>query len=91
MRLVARMTRSSRPTSRFVTNFALDEPGSAQQHPLAKICPRSPTVQRKFDEKYGPTWHCIVGEDFKAAISHESKTFVFIDMGKGNVLFPRSG
>lgn len=50
-----------------------------------------PCLQHKFDEKHGPTWHCIVGEDFKAAISHESKTFIFVNAGKSNVLLYRCG
>jgi hypothetical protein len=29
---------------------------------------------------------CIVGEDFKAAIQHESKHFIFVTMGKTNIL-----
>lgn len=46
----------------------------------------TPLPQRKCDERYGPTWHCIVGDDFKGAVSHESKHFIFINMGKSNVL-----
>jgi dynein light chain LC8-type len=46
-------------------------------------------IQRKMDDKYGPTWHCVVGDDFKAAISHESKHFIMITSGKSNVLLWR--
>ena len=38
------------------------------------------------DAKYGPTWQCIVGEDFKAAFTHETKHFMFIAYGKQNVV-----
>jgi len=31
------------------------------------------------------------GDDFKAAISHESKTFFFVTMGKSNVLLYQCG
>lgn len=48
-------------------------------------------IKRKCDERFGPTWHCIVGEDFKAAIAHESKHLMFVTMGKSNVLLYRSG
>ena len=48
-------------------------------------------LQRKFDTKYGPTWHCIVGSDFKAAFTHESKNFIFLTVGKSNVLLYKSG
>jgi Dynein light chain type 1 len=33
-----------------------------------------------------PQWHCVVGADFKASFSHESKTFIFLSVGKTNVL-----
>jgi dynein light chain LC8-type len=35
-----------------------------------------------FDQKYGPTWHCIVGGDFRAYVTHESKHFIFFYVGK---------
>ena len=48
-------------------------------------------IKRRCDEKFGPTWHCIVGEDFKAAIGHESKHFFYATLGKTNVLVYRCG
>lgn len=42
--------------------------------------------QRHFDRKYGPTWHCVVGSDFKAYVTHESKNFIFFYVGKQAVL-----
>jgi hypothetical protein len=35
-------------------------------------------------------WHCIVGADFKAQFSHESKTFFLMSVGKTNVLLFRT-
>ena len=31
-------------------------------------------------------WNCIVGEDFKAAFAHESKHYIFVVMGKTNIM-----
>jgi hypothetical protein len=42
-------------------------------------------IKRQCDEKYGPTWQCIVGEDFKASFTHQTKHFMFIASGKQNV------
>eukprot|EP01033_Poteriospumella_lacustris_P007621 gene7621-5479_t len=39
-------------------------------------------VKTFFDQKYGPTWHCIVGSDFRAFVTHESKHFIFFYIGK---------
>lgn len=39
-------------------------------------------IKTHFDYKYGPTWHCIVGSDFKAFVTHESKNFIFFYIGK---------
>ena len=46
----------------------------------------SASIKRKCDEKFGPTWNVIVGEDFKAAVSHENKHYLFTVMGKTNLL-----
>lgn len=71
--------------ARAVVKEALEAMGSKDDKVIAGY------IKKKFDEKYGPTWHCIVGDDFKAAVSHESKTFVFITSGKSNVLLYRAG
>ena len=34
-------------------------------------------IQRKLNEKYGPTWQVVVGEDFKVAFTHDTKHFLF--------------
>lgn len=50
----------------------------------------SAIIKRQCDERFGPTWECIVGEDFKAAFTHETKHFMFVASGKQNVV-SRSG
>lgn len=32
----------------------------------------SRAIKNEFDKQYGPTWHCIVGNDFRAFVTHES-------------------
>ena len=39
-------------------------------------------IKTYFDHKYGPTWHCIVGSDFRAFVTYESKQFIFFYIGK---------
>ena len=41
----------------------------------------SKTIKTKFEKKYGPTWHCIVGSEFRAFTSFESKTYMYIPIG----------
>ena len=43
------------------------------------------------DLKYGPAWHCIVGSDFKAFVTHESKHFVFFYVGKIAICLYKAG
>jgi hypothetical protein len=43
-------------------------------------------IKRKCDEKYGPTWQVLCGEDFKAAFTHDTKHMMFLESGKMNVL-----
>lgn len=47
--------------------------------------------QTFFDQKYGPTWHCIVGSDFRAFVTHESKHFIFFYIGKTAICLYKSG
>ena len=35
----------------------------------------SKQIKAFFDQKYGPTWHCIVGSDFRAYVTNKSKHF----------------
>ena len=46
-------------------------------------------IQHKCNEKYGPAWQCIVGEDFKVAFTHDTKHFMFLEAGKLSVLLWR--
>lgn len=46
----------------------------------------SKEIKLYFDDKFGPTWHCIVGGNFKAFVTHEAKTFLFFYSGKNAVL-----
>ena len=48
-------------------------------------------VKEVFDAKYGPTWHCIVGNDFRAVVTHESKTFIFFYVGKNAIMLYKVG
>ncbi len=51
----------------------------------------SKQIKTHFDFKYGPTWHCIVGSDFKAYVTHESKHFIFFYIGKTAVCLYKAG
>ncbi|KAG6769525.1 hypothetical protein POTOM_025165 [Populus tomentosa] len=35
------------------------------------------TAKQKFDDAYGPAWHCVVGKDFGCCITHLSGSFIF--------------
>ncbi|KAL9398759.1 hypothetical protein Peur_007720 [Populus x canadensis] len=34
-------------------------------------------IKQKFDDAYGPAWHCVVGKDFGCCITHLSGSFIF--------------
>jgi dynein light chain LC8-type len=38
-------------------------------------------IRQKFEEKYNPTWHCIVGRNFGSFITHETKHFIYFYTG----------
>ena len=37
--------------------------------------------KRILDKKHGPTWHCVVGYDFRSNVTFEKKTFAFFPIG----------
>lgn len=42
-------------------------------------------IKEHFDRNYGPTWHCVVGSDFRAFVTHEAKHFIFFYIGNGKI------
>jgi dynein light chain LC8-type len=48
-------------------------------------------IKTHFDNKYGPCWHCIVGSDFRAFVTHEAKNFIFFYVGKTAICLYKSG
>eukprot|EP00455_Lapot_gusevi_P049395 TRINITY_DN699_c0_g3_i1.p1 TRINITY_DN699_c0_g3~~TRINITY_DN699_c0_g3_i1.p1 ORF type:complete len:116 (+),score=9.80 TRINITY_DN699_c0_g3_i1:91-438(+) len=48
-------------------------------------------IKKEFDEKLGPTWHCIVGSHFGSFVTHESKNLVYFFIGHMGVLLFKHG
>ena len=82
-------------------SFAVDEHGEMKQeaYNLAAFAIEefvtemevSKKIKGHFDQKYGPTWHCIVGSDFRAYVTHESKNFIFFYQGKTAICLYKCG
>ena len=47
-------------------------------------------IKKEFDRKYGPTWHCIVGDNFGSYLTHELSNFMFFILDDISVLLWRS-
>jgi dynein light chain LC8-type len=39
-------------------------------------------LKKEFDKKYNPTWQCVVGRSFGWFVTHETKHFVYFDIGQ---------
>ena len=37
-------------------------------------------IQKSFERKYSTYWHCIVGDNFGSFVTHENKTFIFLEI-----------
>jgi len=48
-------------------------------------------IKKKFDEIYGPNWHCVVGKNFASYVSYESKNYIFFYEGQIAVLLYKIG
>lgn len=38
-------------------------------------------IKRTVDERFGPTWHVVVGKSFGSFVTHETKHFVYFYLG----------
>ena len=43
-------------------------------------------IKKMFDQKYSPTWHCIVGKNYTADVSYENKCYIFFYLGQLAIL-----
>ncbi|XWS67134.1 hypothetical protein CRYUN_Cryun05aG0260800 [Craigia yunnanensis] len=48
-------------------------------------------IKQKFDEAYGPAWHCVVGKDFGSCISHLCGSFIFFHVEMMEFLIFKDG
>ncbi|KAI3812704.1 hypothetical protein L1987_17416 [Smallanthus sonchifolius] len=48
-------------------------------------------IKKEFDQKHGPTWHCIVGKNFGSYVTHETNHFVYFYLDSKAVLLFKSG
>ncbi|XP_068660552.1 uncharacterized protein [Aristolochia californica] len=48
-------------------------------------------IKKEFDEKYGATWHCIVGRNFGSYVTHETDHFVYFYLDQKAILLFKSG
>ena len=48
-------------------------------------------IKKEFDQKYSPTWHCIVGRNFGSYVTHETKHFIYFYVDQMAILLFRSG
>ncbi|KAL1894092.1 Dynein light chain [Ceratocystis pirilliformis] len=43
-------------------------------------------IKKTFDDRKGPTWHCIVGRNFGSFVTHETKHFLYFYLGHCAIL-----
>ncbi|KAK2068221.1 hypothetical protein P8C59_002875 [Phyllachora maydis] len=43
-------------------------------------------IKRTFDDRKGPTWHCVVGRNFGSYVTHETKHFIYFYLGHCAIL-----
>ena len=41
----------------------------------------SKNIKLRLEAKYGPTWHVVVGTEFRAAAGYQAKHMIFFPMG----------
>lgn len=48
-------------------------------------------IKKKFDERWEPIWHCIVGRSFGSFVVHETRTFAYFYVGNRAILIFKAG
>ena len=48
-------------------------------------------IETEFNERYSPTWHCVVGGNFGPFVAHETKHFIYFHLGQVAILLFKSG
>eukprot|EP01115_Flamella_aegyptia_P014715 TRINITY_DN85409_c0_g1_i1.p1 TRINITY_DN85409_c0_g1~~TRINITY_DN85409_c0_g1_i1.p1 ORF type:complete len:96 (-),score=18.00 TRINITY_DN85409_c0_g1_i1:50-337(-) len=51
----------------------------------------SEQIKQKFDELYGSAWHCVVGKSFGLNVTHETSSFLFLQIKEYNVVLWKNG
>ncbi|KAL1457054.1 hypothetical protein WDU94_001730 [Cyamophila willieti] len=46
-------------------------------------------IKKEFENKYGPSWHCIVGQGFGSMVTHDRSSFMYLYIGVDGVLLYR--
>jgi len=48
-------------------------------------------IKKEFDQRYGQTWHCIVGASYGSYVTHDTKHFIYFHLGPFAILLWKSG
>ncbi|VDP69983.1 unnamed protein product [Echinostoma caproni] len=48
-------------------------------------------IKKEFDQKYNPTWHCVVGKSFGSYVTHETQNFIYFYLQDYAFLLFKSG
>eukprot|EP00634_Sargassococcus_sp_CCMP2135_P005023 CAMPEP_0198647454 /NCGR_PEP_ID=MMETSP1467-20131203/2730_1 /TAXON_ID=1462469 /ORGANISM="unid. sp., Strain CCMP2135" /LENGTH=113 /DNA_ID=CAMNT_0044383081 /DNA_START=57 /DNA_END=398 /DNA_ORIENTATION=+ len=43
-------------------------------------------LKKFFDQKYGGTWHCVVGANYGTSITHQTKYLMFFQLDQAHIL-----
>lgn len=43
-------------------------------------------IKKELDQRFGVTWHCIVGQNFGSFVTHETKHFIYFYVGNLAIL-----
>ncbi|KAL1457053.1 hypothetical protein WDU94_001729 [Cyamophila willieti] len=46
-------------------------------------------IKKEFENKYGPIWHCIVGQGFGSMVTHDRSSFIYLHIGPDGILLYR--
>ncbi|KAK1442089.1 protein inhibitor of neuronal nitric oxide synthase like protein [Babesia gibsoni] len=48
-------------------------------------------IKKEFDQRFQPTWHCVVGKSFGSYVTHEKNCFIYFYTGNTAILLFKNG
>lgn len=81
------MSTTTIPYEKFITKRdSFTAIRAVDKYSIEKLKDIAAMIKKELDQRYGLTWHCIVGKNFGSYVTHETKHFIYFYIGPVAIL-----